>query len=332
MRRREVIEIIGGLAVWPIAGRAQPASSDQQITPVTVGFLHGGSIVDSADHSEAFLQGLKQHGYAVGQNINVEFRWAEGRYERLRTFADEFVRTQVALIAAGGPPATAAAKSATSTIPIVFITADPVREGIVASLNRPGGNATGIGMSVIGTAEMWGKRLELLHYLIPNATSFAVLVNPPDASNPDPLELVRAARTIGIELRILTAASDSEIEATFASAQERKLDGLLVSDLPFFTVRHRQIAGLASQYDLPTMYGWRQYVVSGGLMSYGSDLAEAWHQIGDYAGRVLKGARPSELPVIQPARFKFILNAKAARTLGLTIPDTVLTLADEVIE
>jgi putative ABC transport system substrate-binding protein len=299
---------------------------------VTVGFLHVGSIVDSADHVEAFLQGLKEHGYVVGQNVNVEFRWAEGRFERLRTFADEFVGTQVALIVAGGPPATAAAKSATSTIPIVFITADAVREGIVTSLNSPGGNATGMTVTVGEHVGMWGKRLELLRYLIPKATSFAVLVNPEDASNPDPLELVRAARTIGIELRILTASSDTEIEATFASAQERKLDGLLVSDLPFFTVRHRQIAGLASRYGLPTMYGWRQYVVSGGLMSYGSDLPEAWHQIGDYAGRILKGARPSELPVIHPARFKFILNAKAARTLGLTIPDAVLTLADEVIE
>jgi len=263
--------------------------------------------------------------------VAIEYRWAEGRYEELPRFAAELADRPVAVIAVGGPPAVLAAKSATSTIPIVFIAGDdPVKEGLVASLNRPGGNLTGV--TVFTTAAMWSKRLELLRDLIPKAASAAILVNPQDVSNPDMVEMMPAARALGLKLTFVPAATDREIEAAFAAAAERRIEALLVSDRPFFTVRHNYIVALAARHALPTVYGWREYVAAGGLISYGSSLTDAWHQVGVYAGRILKGVKPADLPVVQPARFELLINRKTANALGVEIPPKLLALADEVIE
>jgi putative ABC transport system substrate-binding protein len=326
MRRREFITLLGGAAVaLPVAARAQQAAM-----PV-VGFLQPGSPADSGHFATAFRKGLKESGYVEGENLTVEYRWAEGRYERFPEFAADLVKRRVMVIAAGGPPATLAAKSATSTIPIVFIGSDdPVKEGLVASLNRPGGNLTGV--TVFTTAAMWSKRLELLRDLAPRIVSVAVLLNPNDTANWDTNEIMPAARMLGIRLLPLTTATDAEIEAAFAAASERRIEALLVSDKPFFTVRHRQIAALAARHALPAVYGWREYVAAGGLMSYGSSLTDAWQQVGVYAGRILKGTKPADLPVVQPSRFELAVNLKTAKALGLTLPDKLLVAADEVIE
>jgi putative ABC transport system substrate-binding protein len=296
-----------------------------------VGFLNPGSRAAFGHHAEAFLKGLKESGFTEGENITVEYRWAEGRYERLPQHAEELVKLRVAVIAVGSPPATIAVKSATSTIPIVFITADdPVKDGFVTSFNRPGGNLTGV--TVFTTAAMWNKRLELLHDLTPKAASAAILVNPRDAANPGTTEMTLAASNLGLGLSFLAASTDADLEAAFATAVERHIDALVISDQPFFTARHHRIVPLAAHYMLPAIYGWREYVAAGGLMSYGSSLTDAWHQVGRYAGRILNGAKPADLPVMQASRFEFALNLKTARTLGLTVPPTMLALADEVIE
>jgi putative ABC transport system substrate-binding protein len=325
MGRREFITLLGGAAAWPLAARGQ-----QAVRPV-VGFLNPGSAIDFGHHAEGFLQGLKQSGFTEGENISIEYHWADGRYERLPQHAQELVEHGVAVIAVGSPPATFAAKSATSTIPIVFILADdPVKDGLVASFNRPGGNLTGV--TVFTTAEMWNKRLELLHDLTPRAASAAILVNPRDVANPDTTEMTLAARKLGVGLSFLTASTDADLEAAFAAAVERHIDALVISDQPFFTARHHRIVALATRYMLPAVYGWREYVVGGGLASYGSNLTDAWNQVGRYAGRILSGAKPAELPVMQASRFELVLNMKTARALGLTVPPTLLAIADEVIE
>jgi putative ABC transport system substrate-binding protein len=325
MKRREVITLLGGAAAWPIAARAQQAAM-----PV-IGFLNPGSAADFGHHGEGFLQGLKQSGFTDGENITVEYHWAEGRYERLPQHAQELVEHRAAVIAVGSPPATFAVKSATSTIPIVFILADdPVKDGLVTSFNRPGGNLTGV--TVFTTAAMWTKRLELLHDLTPKAASAAMLVNPRDPANPDTTEMTVAARNLGLGLSFLAASTDAEVEAAFAAAVERHIEGLVVSDQPFFTARHHRIVALAARYALPTVYGWREYVTAGGLISYGSSLTDAWQQVGRYAGLILRGANPAELPVMQASRFELVLNLKIARMLGLTVPPTLLALADDVIE
>jgi putative tryptophan/tyrosine transport system substrate-binding protein len=325
VKRREFITLLGGAVAWPLVAHAQ-----QPAMPV-VGFLQPGSPADSRHYAAAFLQGLKANGYVEGESVAIEYRWAEGRYERLPQFAADLVNRKVAVIAAGGPPATLAAKSATSAIPIVFIGGDdPIKEGLVASLNRPGGNLTGV--TVFTTAAMWSKRLELLRDLIPKATSAAVLVNPQDASNPDTTEMMPAARTLGLKLSFLTAGTDADIEAAFAAAAERRIEALLVSDRPFFTVRHDYVVALAARHGLPAVYGWREYVTAGGLMSYGSSLTDAWNQVGLYTGTILKGAKPADLPVVQPSRFELLVNRKTANTLGIEISPKLLALADEVIE
>jgi putative tryptophan/tyrosine transport system substrate-binding protein len=326
MKRREFITLLGGAAAaWPLAARAQ-----QTAKPV-VGFLQPGSPADSGHHADAFVKGLKESGFTEGENVTIEYRWAEGRYDRLPQHAEELVKLRVAVIAAGSPPATFAAKAATSTIPIVFITADdPVKDGLVTSFNRPGGNLTGV--TVFATAAMWNKRLELLHDLMPKAAAAAILVNPQDAASPDTTDMTLAARTLGLGLSFLAASTDPDLEAAFTTAVERRIDALLISDRPFFTVRHRRIVALAARHTLPAVYGWREYVAAGGLMSYGSSLSDAWYQVGRYAGRILGGAKPSDLPVMQASRFEFVFNLKTARTLGLAVPPTLLALADEVIE
>jgi putative tryptophan/tyrosine transport system substrate-binding protein len=326
VNRRKLIALLGSTAAaWPLDAGAQ-----QSARPV-IGFLNPGSRADFGHHAEAFLKGLKESGSTEGENITVEYRWAEGRYEGLPQHAEELVKLRVAVIAVGSPPATIAVKSATSTIPIVFITADdPVKDGFVTSFNRPGGNLTGV--TVFTTAAMWNKRLELLHDLTPKAASTAILVNPRDAANPGTTEMTLAASNLGLGLSFLAASTDADLEAAFATAVERHIDALVISDQPFFTARHHRIVALAAHYMLPAIYGWREYVAAGGLMSYGSSLTDAWHQVGRYAGRILNGAKPADLPVMQASRFEFALNLKTARTLGLTVPPTMLALADEVIE
>jgi putative ABC transport system substrate-binding protein len=324
MNRRAVMLLLSA-AVWPL-----PATAQQSARP-TVGFLQPGSPADSQHYAAAFQRGLKANGYVDGESVTTEYRWAEGSYERLPRLVEELVNRKVAVIAAGGPPATLAAKAAASTIPIVFITGDdPVRGGLVASFNRPGGNLTGV--TVFATAAMWSKRLELLHDLMPRATSVAIIANPQDPAGPSVADMVPAARVLGMELTLLTATTDAEIEAAFAAAVERRIEALLVSDRPFFTVRHKQIAALEARYALPVVHGWREHVAAGGLMSYGSSLTDAWHQVGLYAGRILKGDKPGDLPVVQPAKFELIINLKTAKALGLDVPPTLLARADEVIE
>jgi ABC-type uncharacterized transport system substrate-binding protein len=324
MNRRALILLLSA-AIWPL-----PASAQQSARP-TVGFLQPGSPADSQHYAAAFQRGLKANGYVDGESVTTEYRWAEGSYERLPRLVEELVNRKVAVIAAGGPPATLAAKAAASTIPIVFITGDdPVKGGLVASFNRPGSNLTGV--TVFATAAMWSKRLELLHDLMPRATSVAIIANPQDPAGPSVADMVPAARVLGMELTLLTATTDAEIEAAFAAAVERRIEALLVSDRPFFTVRHKQIAMLEARYALPVVHGWREHVAAGGLMSYGSSLTDAWHQVGLYAGRILKGDKPGDLPVVQPAKFELIINLKTAKALGLDVPPTLLVRADEVIE
>ena len=324
--RRQFISAFGAAAaVWPLAARAQ-----QPKMPV-VGFLNLGSRADAGHLAQAFLNGLKEAGFIEGENITVEYRWAEGRYERLPQQAEDLVRLGVAVIAVGSPPATFAVKSATSAIPIVFITADdPVKDGFVTSFNRPGGNLTGV--TVFTTAAMWNKRLELLHDLMPKAAFAAILVNPRDAANPDTIEMTPAARTLGVGLSFLAASTDADLDAAFATAVERHIDALVISDQPFFTARHERIVAIAARYSLPAVYGWREYVAAGGLISYGSSLTDAWLQVGRYAGRILSGAKPADLPVMQASRFELVINLKTAKALGLTVPQTLLATADEVIE
>jgi putative ABC transport system substrate-binding protein len=324
--RRQFTSVLGGVvAGWPLAARAQ-----QSVKPA-VGFLNPGAQADFEHHAEAFLKGLKQGGFTEGENITVEYHWAEGRYERLSQHAEELVKHRVAVIAVGSPPATFAVKSATSTIPIVFIVADdPVTDGLVTSFNEPGGNLTGV--TVFTTAAMWNKRLELLHELVPKAALAAILINPRDAANPGTNEMTLAARKLGLELSFLAVSTDADLEAAFATAVERHIDAVVISDQPFFTARDHRIVALAARYALPAVYGWREYVAASGLISYGSSLTDAWQQVGRYTGSILGGAKPADLPVVQASRFELVLNLKTAKTLGLTVPPTLLAIADEVIE
>jgi len=323
IRRREFITLLGGAAAWPIAAQSQQM-------PV-VGFLQSGSPAESGHFAAAFLKGLRNAGYVEGENLTVEYRWAEGRYELFPQFAEDLVKRRVMVIATGGPPATLAAKAATSSTPIVFIGSDdPVKEGLVASLNRPGGNLTGV--TVFTTAAMWSKRLELLRDLVPKIASVAILFNPNDSANWDLNQMLPSAAALRLQLSFMAAATDAEIETAFAAARERRIEAFLVSDKPFFTVRHKQIVALAARQAVPIVYGWREYVAAGGLVSYGSSLTDAWQQVGLYTGRILKGEKAAELPVVQPTRFELALNLKTAKALGLQVPDKLLALADEVIE
>jgi putative ABC transport system substrate-binding protein len=325
MLRRDFIMVLGGAAAtWPVAAQAQ-----QSGVPV-VGFLNSRSAGEAAGIVAAFQQGLHEAGFVEGQNVAIEYRWAEGHYDRVPGMAAELVRRQVAVIAAGGGSALAA-KMATATIPIVFISDDdPIKLGLVASLNRPGGNVTGIYQLSSG---LEAKRLGLLHELAPSAATVAVLVNPnyPDAQS-QLAEVEEAAGTLGVQLLVLKASSEGDFDGVFATIIQRQVGVLLVASDPFLFSRRDQLIALAARHAVPAIYQFRESAVSGGLMSYGTRLADSYHQIGVYTGQILKGAKPAELPVVQSARFEFVLNLKTAKALGLTIPSSMLVRADEVIE
>jgi putative ABC transport system substrate-binding protein len=324
MRRREVITLIGGAAAWPLAARAQ-----QPAMPV-IGFLNPTSSDAFAGRLGGFRQGLKDTGYVEGENVAIEYRWADNQTDRLPALAAELVRRRVAVIV-GNTPAAFAAKAATTTIPIVFIVAeDPVRLGLVASLARPGGNLTGVNFFA---GELVAKRLELLRELVPRAARVAVLVNPagPDAET-TLKDVEPAARAIGLQIPVLNASTSREINAAFATFVRERPDALFVGGDPFFSSRRVQLVHLATLHKVPAIFSNRDYVEAGGLMSYGSNVTDAWRQLGTYAGRILKGAKPADLPVVQASKFQLVINVESARMLGLTVPDKLLAAADEVIE
>ena len=326
MRRREFLGVLGVAATWPIVTQGQ-----QPAMPV-IGFLSSRSPGESAAVVAAFREGLREIGFVEGDNVVIAFRWAEGRYDRLPTLAAELVGLRVAaLLVAGGSPAAVAAKAATSTIPIVVSSANElVRQGLVASLNRPGGNITG--MSAFNAA-LSAKRLELVHEMLPAAGRFAYLVNP---SNPsidiETNGALTAAATLGLKLDIINASSESELAAAFAAATSLGARAFIVSGDPYFDSQRERLVALAAEHAMPSNYAWREYVMAGGLMSYGNSLPDAYRQAGIYVGRILKGEKPGDLPVMQPSKFHLALNLKTAKSLGIQFPPTLLARADEVIE
>jgi putative ABC transport system substrate-binding protein len=327
MKRREFITLLGGAAVaWPFAARAQPAAM-----PV-IGYLSSRSPDDTRHLLAAVRQGLQETGYVEGRNVALEYRWALGQYDRLPAMAAELARKSLAVIVTtGGDPSALAAKAATSTIPIVFVMgSDPVQYGLVASYNRPGGNATGIN---ILTNIMEPKRLGILHDLMPQASVVAALVNPSfPPARMQSRDIEEAARAIGIKAEVFGASTDGEIDAAFQSIAQQRIPALIVASDPFFDTRRGKLVALAAQNKLPTIYYFREFAVDGGLISYGIDLPDAYRLAGVYAGRILNGAKPAELPVLQSTKSQFVINLKTAKTLGVKISDNLLTLADEVIE
>ena len=325
MKRREFITLLGGPAAWPLAAQAQ-----QPAMPV-IGFLQSASADVNVNRLRAFRQGLKETDYVEGENVTIEYRWAEGQNDRMPALAADLVRRQVALITAFGSVAAIAAKAATKTIPIVFnVGDDPVRLGLVASLARPSENLTGINFF---TTELAAKRLELLRELVPTATRVSMLVNPtyPD-TEPAVREVAAAAHNLGLQIRVFNASSSIEINAAFASLMRERPDALLVGSDPFLTSRRIQLMLLATRHAVPAIYETREAADVGGLMSYGTNITDAWRQVGGYAGRILKGAKPADLPVAQATRFELVINHVTANVLGLTVPDKLLVAADEVIE
>jgi putative tryptophan/tyrosine transport system substrate-binding protein len=323
LRRREFITLLSSAAAWPRAARAQ-----QPAMPV-IGFLRSSSIERSTHLVSAFRQGLKETGYSEGQNVAIEYRSAEGQYDRLPALAADLVRRQVTVIVATGGSAPAlAAKAVTSTIPIVFTGEDPVKAGLVVSFNQPGGNATGV--STLST-ELGSKRLGLLSELVPNAKTIAVLTNPhgSDVERPDVLS---AARSLGQQVQVLNAVNEGEIDAAFVALARERPGALFVSNDPFLVSRREQIVALANHYKLPASYGYREFAEAGGLVSYGPSHTEPYRLIGVYTGRILKGAKPADLPVIQSTKFELVINLRTAKRIGLEIPPTLLARADEVIE
>ena len=326
MRRRHFITLIGGAAaVWPLAARGQQAAM-----PV-IGFLHGASFEGYKPMVTSFRQGLKEAGYVDGYNVAIEFRWAEGHYDQLPAMAADLVRRQVAVIVTGGTPAAFAAKEATSTIPtVISVGVDPVQLGLVGSLNRPGGNVTG---TAVLTVELGAKKLEMLHELLPTAAAIVLLVNPTNPNVESETRVVQdAARLLGLHLHVLHASTESQIDAAFGALVELRASALIVGVEPFLNDSRAQIVALAARYAVPAVYGVRDFVTAGGLMSYGTDLVDIYRQSGIYAGKILKGARPADLPVQQLTKVALVINLKTAKTLGLTIPTTLLGRADEVIE
>ena len=327
MRRRIFIAGFAGAAVaWPFAARAQ-----QSPLPV-IGFLHSASPEPFAKFVAAFREGLKDAGYVEGQNVAIEYRWANGQYDRLPVLASDLVKRQVAVIAtAGGSPSALAAKKATATIPIVFsVGDDPVKVGLVASLNHPGENITGMSL-VIGALD--AKKLDLLHEIVPKATVIGVLENPTLAAVKDRLSNVQeAARSIGQPIQVFYASDEPALEATFSRLAQSGVGALVVGADPFFNSRRDQLVALAARYTIPAIYETRDYVVAGGLMSYGTKLAEGYHQVGIYTGRILKGEKPGDLPVVHASKFELVINMKTAHALGLAVPNSMQLLADEVIE
>jgi putative ABC transport system substrate-binding protein len=326
MRRREFITLLGGTAVaWPLATRAQ-----QPAMPV-IGFLISASPDTYAPMVATFRQGLKETGYIEGQNVAIEYRWAEGQFDRLPAMAADLVRRNATVIAALGPPAALAAKAATSTIPIVFVTgSDPVQAGLVASLNRPGGNVTGVYLLLIG---LEGKRLGLLRDLVPHVKLTGLLINPrsPD-SEAQSRALQAAARGVGQQILVVEAGSDGEFDAAFAALAQRQAGALVVAADIFFTARRERIVALVARLAIPAIYELREFAVAGGLMSYGTSLLDGYYQNGVYVGRILKGAKASDLPVLQSTKFEFVINLKTAKALGLEVPAGLSATADEVIE
>jgi putative ABC transport system substrate-binding protein len=327
MRRREVIALLAGAAAWPLAARAQ-----QPALPV-VGFIRDASADASTRFAAAFRQGLNEAGYVEGQNVAVEYHWLEGQYDRLPALAADLVRRRVAVIATLGILPTIAAKAATATIPIVFgVGGDPVQLGVVTSLARPGGNATGI---YFFNAEVNAKRLRLLHDLVPKAVGIAVLLNPANAAVAETTlrDVQAAAPTIGLQIQtILNASTIGEIDAAFATLARERPDALFVAGAAFFISRRVQLATLTARDRIPTTYANRDHVAVGGLMSYGTDIADSFHQVGVYTGSILKGAKPADLPVLQSTNFEFVINLQTARALGIEVPSGVHSIADEVIE
>jgi putative ABC transport system substrate-binding protein len=327
MKRREFMIALGGAAgAWPFATLAQQSS-----LPI-VGYMSSRSPGDSAPLVAAFRKGLSEAGFVEGENVKIEYRWAEGHYDRLPAMAAELVRLgAVLLVTTGGEPSAFAAKAATSTIPIVFTTGgDPVKNGLVESLNRPGGNATGV--SLLTTAPE-SKRLELLHELVPGSKIVGVLIDPNyQEAEAQSKEVREAAGKLGERIQIALAGNDGELESAFESLVQARAEALLVCSDPFFDTRSDRIVGFATQHKMPAVYQFREYAVRGGLMSYGINLPEGYRQVGTYAGQVLKGIKPADLPIVQSIKFEFVINLKAAKALGLEVPPMLLARADEVIE
>jgi putative tryptophan/tyrosine transport system substrate-binding protein len=328
MRRRQFITLLGGAAVaWPLTVRAQQAA-----IPV-IGFVGSESPDRWASYVRAFQQGLREVGYVDGRNVEIEYRWAEGQNERMSGLIADLLRRPVTVLAVpASTPAALAAKAASSTVPIVFaVAADPVQLGLVASLNRPGGNLTGV---VTLNVEIAPKRLELLHELFPTATSFALLVNPTNPALAEPVsqQVQAAARTLGIKLHVLHASSEPDLDAVLATATRLQAVGLVVGPDPFFNSRIEQLAASTVRHGLPTVYQWREFAAGGGLLSYGSSISDVYRQAGIYTGRILKGEKPADLPVEQTTKVELFINLKTAKALGLTMPTALLVRADEVIE
>jgi putative ABC transport system substrate-binding protein len=327
MRRRNFIALLGGAAAWPLGARAQ-----QPAMPV-VGVLSAEWPDLFTERLRAFHDGLRETGYVEGHNLTIEYRWAEGRNDRLPALADELVRRQVAaIVAAGTTPGALAARSGTTTIPVVFyIGANPVKEGLITSLSRPGGNVTGV---VTLNVEVAAKRLELLHELVPTATTVALLVNPTNPTLAETItrDLEAAARTLGVQLHVLHASSEREIDTAFATLVQLRAGALVIGADAFFNSRSKQLAALTTRHAVPAIYQFREFVSAGGLMSYGSTVADTYRPLGVLTGRILKGEKPAELPVQQATRVELIVNMKTAKALGLTVPLPLLGRADEVIE
>jgi putative tryptophan/tyrosine transport system substrate-binding protein len=322
MRRRDFIKVIGGTVAWPLAALAQQ--------PV-IGFLNGASASEYASLAATFRQGLGDAGFVEGRNVLIEYRWAEGHYERLAILADDLVRRPVAVIFANGP-AVVAAKKATTTIPIVFATGlDPIASGLVSNLSQPGGNLTGFTSRL---DEAYAKPMELLHDLLPTVTTFGALLNPGyPSAEAESKNLQEAARTLGLQLSVLHAADESQIDASFATFVQEGTRGLFVETAdPFFAARRGQIIALAAHYAIPTVYNRAEFAKAGGLMGYGASVAHTYRQAGIYVGRILKGEKVADLPVQQSTKVDFFVNLMTAKTLGLTIPTSILVSADEVIE